>query len=326
MAQGNNGIYIAWVPFQRRAESISRLLGLRLFYVPRISNRGYLLPFSYIVQSVRTLHILWRNRSSKNVWVQVPPTFLVHLLVLVRPLLRGTRFVLDFHNSAFRGVWSKLPGTFWLAARLGRIVVHNREIMRDLGAFGVSPGNAYVITDPPAHLQAVEMRFGVIPPASVVVPCSFAEDEPIDAIMGAAQLSPEITWFITGSRTKARAKGFITNAPGNVVFTDYLSLDSYNDLFCRVGGVIGLTTMEGIQLSVGNEAIGAGKALLLSSTTILRAMFADAALFTSNDAQQLAMNARRLLEEKAALEAKSFLLSRRREQVWMTEAKAAGVM
>ena len=49
--------------------------------------------------------------------------------------------------------------------------------------------------------------------------------------------------------------------------------------------VLGLTDAEGIQLSVANEALGAHRALVLSDTRILRAMFGEAALFAQEHAR-----------------------------------------
>ena len=56
--------------------------------------------------------------------------------------------------------------------------------------------------------------------------------------------------------------------------------------------VLGLTSMEGVQLSVANEALGAERALVLSDTRILRAMFGEAALFAPNTPEGLAARAR----------------------------------
>ncbi|MEZ5643416.1 MAG: hypothetical protein R3E70_15550 [Burkholderiaceae bacterium] len=92
-----------------------------------------------------------------------------------------------------------------------------------------------------------------------------------------------------------RAKGFVERAPANVRFTDYLALDEFNGLLLGCDLVLGLTTIEGIQLSVANEAIGAGKPLVLSDTTILRELFGAAGMFTPNEAEAIwASSAKRL--------------------------------
>lgn len=319
------GIYIAWVRFQRRAESIARMLDLQVIYVPKPFGHRVLLPISYLVQGARTLRSLWLHRHAPSIWVQVPPTFLIYGLWIMRPFMPNVRFVMDCHNSAFRGLWARVPGFVRLGARLGQVVVHNEEVRKSVSH--MLPGRlAYVVTDPPAHLSCNSASaFGTVAASSVIVPCSFAADEPIDVLIQAAVLCPEITWYVTGSRSKAIAKGFVSKAPGNVVFTDYLSLDSFNTLFLRVDGVVGLTSAEGIQLSVANEAVGAGKALLLSDTSILREMFSEAASFTPNSPKELAAAARLLVLHRDQGEARSVILSQKRKHIWLAEAKAAGL-
>lgn len=160
----------------------------------------------------------------------------------------------------------------------------------------------------------------------VLVPCSFNEDEPLPVLMEAARRAPDIRILVTGSRQKAEWLGYTQDAPPNVRFTDYLALDEFEGLLSGAAVVFGLTNVEGIQLSVANEALGGNKALVLSDTTILRSMFGEAALFTLNTPEAIATALRDALARRPALEAASAALKVRRQAAWRAPAEKVARM
>ena len=85
--------------------------------------------------------------------------------------------------------------------------------------------------------------------------------------------------------------------------------------------VFGLTAVEGIQLSVANEALGADKALVLSDTAILRSMFGAAAVLAKNTPEALAAGLREGIARREELEAKSRALKEQRIQDWLGPAE-----
>ena len=117
----------------------------------------------------------------------------------------------------------------------------------------------------------------------MLVPCSFKYDEPIPMLMETARAMPELRFLVTGSLKRAEARASPRNVPANVTFTGFHGLaEDYDALLANATVVLGLTTEEGVQLSVANEALGAGRALVLSDTRVLRAMFGEAALLSAN--------------------------------------------
>jgi glycosyltransferase involved in cell wall biosynthesis len=156
-----------------------------------------------------------------------------------------------------------------------------------------------------------------------LVPCSFHADEPIKEVVEAARLTPEFTFKITGRSDASAAKRLQALAPDNVVFTGYVSTEEFNELLLAARVVLGLTKLEGIQLSAANEGIGAGKATVLSDTAILRELFGQAALFSSNDAASLAKTVREAAERHEALEAASRALKEARAVRWREQARLA---
>jgi glycosyltransferase involved in cell wall biosynthesis len=317
-------LYIVWAGFQRRAESICSALGLELRYFPRQFESQALLPISYLLQCFRTVALVLSRRPSE-VWIQVPPSFLPHLLLALRWLIRGKwKIVIDCHNATFRAPWSRIPAWVSVMNRCDHVAVHNEEVLATAVGMGIDPSRAHILEDPPAD-------FGNLSPSAqegmptVVVPCSFRPDEPIAELLETARLMPGCRFLLTGGTGRAHRAGYVSSAPGNVLFTGFLPEADFNQILVSASVVLGLTTVEGIQLSVANEAIGAGRALVLSDTRVLRAMFGRAAVFSENHAGSLMEAIAEALDNRDELQRRSAELRSDRHASWMEQASGIGV-
>lgn len=324
-------LFIIWrTGFQRRVSSIDQMLGFEVRYFTPPFAQPWLKPFGYLVQAARTARLVLARRPGV-VWVQSPPTFLPHLLLALRPVAGRFRIVADCHHGALEPPWSRLPGMVWALNRCDLVLVHNDESRPHAEALGVDPGKIRVLEDPPPTLElpAPGAETPEAAPAEagsgpyVLTPCSFAADEPVPVLLAAARLMPEARFLVTGSRRKAAGLGFLRDVPANVTFTDYLPIPEFERLLGGAAAVLGLTDAEGIQLSVANEALGAHRALVLSDTRILRAMFGTAALFAKNTPEDLAARLREALARRGELEGLSAALKARRQREWRAAAAAA---
>lgn len=319
-------IYIAWVAYQRRPDSMRSAVGYALHFVAPPFTARWLKPLGYFAQAWRTLSLLLRERPDV-VWFQQPPNFLAHLLLAARAL-PGLRFklVADCHNAALRPPWLRFPGTVWALNRMDRVLAHNAEVEIAAGRLGIDGRRLRLLETRPATIAEplrAATRDGIDGAPTVLVPSSFAMDEPTDVLLRAAAMLPELRFVVTGRLAKARAKGFVERAPANVRFTDYLALDEFNGLLLGCDLVLGLTTIEGIQLSVANEAIGAGKPLVLSDTTILRELFGAAGMFTPNEAEAMAGVVREALGRLDTMASRAAALREMREARWTAQLQAA---
>jgi hypothetical protein len=300
---------------------MKQFLDFDIYYVPPPVFSKRLKPFGYIAQAIRTMRIVVATKPDV-VWVQSPPAFLPHLLLLLRRVTRRFRIVVDGHNAALAPPWSRFPATAWAMNRCDRVLVHNTEMRPAAEALGVRPEKIRVLEDPPPVLDLPEPgRSGT--ESYVLVPCSFNPDEraPIAAVLTAARLLPEVRFKITGRRRKAEALGFTRDPPGNVRFTDYLPIGEFEDLLIAAGVVLGVTSRQGCQLSAANEALGAHCALVLSDTQILREMFGEAALFAQNTPESLAETLREAIARREELRARSAALKTRRQASWLDAAR-----
>ena len=67
-------IYITWIDFQRRAESMNQYVDFDLYYLPPPVSRKWLKPFGYLLQAWRTIRIVLAEKPDV-VWVQSPPAW-----------------------------------------------------------------------------------------------------------------------------------------------------------------------------------------------------------------------------------------------------------
>lgn len=316
-------LFISWIGFQRRVASIDQLLGFDVLYAPPPFQTRWLKPLGYALQVLKTAGAVLLRRPAL-IWMQSPPSFLPHLLLALRPIAGRYKIVVDCHQSVFEPPWTQVAGATAAMNRCDVVLVHNEETRPLAEAIGVAPEKILILEDPPSALDAPEPGRSADPnvPPHVMIPCSFAADEPIPVLLAAARLLPEVQFLITGSRRKAEGLGFLRDCPENVRFTDYLPLPEFERLFVNASVILGLTSEEGIQLSVANEALGANRALVLSDTRILRAMFGAAALFAKNTPEDIAARLREALARRPELEILSAALKTRRLQDWRAEADA----
>lgn len=310
-------LFLSWSDFSRRIASLDEYYGFEMHYVPSPVVRKWQKPFGYLRQFLKSAWIL-ASRRPDEVWLHCPPTFLPHIALLMRPFSGGYKIVADYHSGATSAKWDWIPLAVPAANASDVILIHNEEEMPKAKAAGIDMAKVVMLEDPPPTRMGPEggAQVAADRPPYVLAPCSFNPDEPIPLLLAAARLVPEIPILITGSRKKADLLGFTADVPPNVTFTDYLPLDEFERLLFGASVVFGLTNVEGIQLSVANEALGVDKALVLSDTSILRSMFGEAAIMAKNTPEDLAAGLRDGMARREALEARSRALKEKRIRDW----------
>jgi glycosyltransferase involved in cell wall biosynthesis len=224
----------------------------------------------------------------KLVFLQLPPTPALYI-VGVYCLVTRTPYIADCHNAMFMEWWIKWPFARALLRRASAVLVHNNDVRDYAERNGV---RAMVIRDPLPQGKAagdtgVVGRFGLTPGAYVIVPWNLATDEPIAEFIDAVRSLPDIkfamTWF-----TERLPEELRHNLPDNLVFTGYLEIDEFNDLFMRAGAAISLTTQKGTQPSAAAEAVAFGIPIILSDTETARLLYRDVPVFVDNNPDSIA--------------------------------------
>ena len=211
-APARRDLYLAWTGFQRRAVSMQEILGFDLHHLPPLQESRWLRPLDYLAQARDTVKLV-RSGAYDTIWVQTPPTFLVHLLLALRTRT-PFRLITDCHHGALLPPWSRLPGAISLLNRCDVVLMHNSETLEQAAGMGVARDRMVVLEDPPPpDFRAGAGAPGVVPEGPyVLVPCSFKYDEPIPMLMETARAMPELRFLVTGSLKRAEAQGFTAGA------------------------------------------------------------------------------------------------------------------
>ena len=320
-AAGPRAVYIAWVDYQRRAESMQTYFGYDLFYVSAQHLPPLRKLLSYIMRAKATLQIVLRERPDV-VWLQLPPTFLMHLLVLFRFVTRRTfKIVADCHNAALRAPWSAVPLSSRLLNWADLVLVHNPDVVAAARDLGVEHQRLRVLGDSVPVLPSEDVETPPQRKPTLVMPCSFHADEPIEAVLQAARQLESATFVITGNHLRIRNRGLLKQATQNVIFPGFLPLAEFDQLLLRASGVLCLTTQDGVQLSAASEAIAAGKPIIISDTKLLRDLFGQAGILVDNSVASILQGCRTAIESYGEYAAAARAMRQRRMTRWLEEAE-----
>jgi glycosyltransferase involved in cell wall biosynthesis len=293
----NRWLFIVWAPFGRRSELLAQELGARLYFIHYLKYKApQYAPFKYVLQSARTLQVLFTKRP-ELVFAQSPP-FVCCLVIYLYCRLAGARYVLDHHTDSFSRRWSwALPIQKFLARRaVMNLVVNNHwaKLVRSWQA------PVFILPDPFVSLPEGE-RVAVDPGFNVVFINTFSADEPTDAVVRAAAELPDVRVYITGSKKRKPAQYF-TGAPANVTFTDFLPDPQYFGLLRAAHAVMALTTRDHTLQGGGCEAVSLGKPLITSDWPYLRELFARGAVYVPNSTEGIRDGIRAMQQRYQELE------------------------
>jgi glycosyltransferase involved in cell wall biosynthesis len=321
-------LHLAWAAFQRRQASMAPLVGFECLFLP-MPYKGHSSlrrAGAYLMLALRTWRELMRRRPAE-LWLQLPQVPLLWVALVYRLLAPApVRLVADCHNAMFRPPWSRVPLGLRLLASCDLVVVHNDEVARQAQGLGLPEHLLRVLEDVPARLEA-----GVLAPPVpalltgrprpwVLFPGSYGADEPVAEVLEAArQLRGQGVLVVTGRVSNARRNGHdIASAPPDAVLTDYLPLHEFEALLMHCDVVLALTRYDGIQLSVCNEALGFGRAMVMSDTPLLRRLFGSAAvLVDSSDPAALVRAIDAAAARRIELEDAAAALATRRRDDWL---------
>jgi glycosyltransferase involved in cell wall biosynthesis len=304
-------IWITWER-QRRNRELSWAVGAVLYEWADLDarRRG---PGKYLIGAWRTLRTI-RDVSPAVVFCQNPSLVLAALLLAIRPLFRLS-VVVDAHNAGLTPLEgrSRLLGSVarWIQRRADLTIVTNPGLKRLVEANG---GSALVLPDriPELPRRTVKER---IKRSSVLFVCSFAADEPYDAVLEAAAiLAPDVAVYISGNPKKAGVHQ--RRLPANVHLTGYLPDDEYVALLSSVGVVMDLTEREDCLVCGAYEAVAAGQPLILSDTKANREYFDAGCVYTRHSPAAIAAAVVSALSQIAILSAGIQALRSRRVAEW----------
>jgi len=287
--------HITWQRHGGRAEEMAHALGGRAVHVYPVSlaDRRWVL-LRYVASIFLTAAALVRYRP-QAVAVVNPPV-LPGLVVAAWSRLTGTPYLLDSHTSSFgvkgNAVARRTLGvTRWLARRSAGVMVTTTSWVAEVQRWGAQ---GLVVHEAPPAWSIAPRRTGVRP--QVLFVGVFSEDEPVEALVAAAALVPEVDVLVTGDVGRAPA-GMVEGAPANVAFTGFLDQQRYRARLEAADVVVALTTEPTSVMRAAYEAVYARRGLVVSDWPTLREVF-PLARHRANGAAALADGIRTALADE----------------------------
>ncbi len=298
---------ISWAPYSRMSQTFARELGgdLHCIHYLRFQSPPHA-PLKYILQAVRTLVVLFKERP-QAVHVQTPP-FVAGLVVDLYCRMSGAKFVLHYHSAAFGKAWDwVLYFQKYIACRATTNIVTNSHWAEIVASWG---GHTLVMVDPYLDLPKSAL-YAVRPGFNVAFVSTFAADEPLDAVLQATRMLPDVNFYITGDKRKKPAS-FFRDVSANVTFTGFLDPDKeYPGLLRAVDAVMVLTTRNHTLQLGGCEAAAVGKPLVTSDWPYLREVFPKGTVYVTDTAESIRDG---ILQLKQDLERLSVEISELRQE------------
>ncbi len=305
-------VFIAWIAHNRRSQLLAQKLGMQLYQIQMLKRSYALAPLRYIVQTWRTLRILFRERPSVT-FVQNPPIFAV-LPVWLYALLTRTRFVIDSHTGALLAWWWRwtLPLHGWLSRRALTTVVTNTHLQKIVQQWDAE---TFIIGDIPMDFPQGTPRT-MDKPFNVAVINTFSPDEPVGEVLAAAAALPNVDFYITGNPQRAN-KEHLENHPANVYFTGFIPDDEYFGLLRSVQAIMVLTTDNYTMQRGACEAVSLGKPIITSDWPVLREYFHKGTIYVDNTSRDIVAGVGAMREQWRAMEDEIQILQRERRAEWI---------
>jgi glycosyltransferase involved in cell wall biosynthesis len=297
--------------------------GYELKFLSFAFKNRFLRPLEYVLKGWKTLMLFLRQKP-QIIWVQLPPTPILHLAYFYKIVFsRQVAIIADCHNATFRSPWINFPGAVSLLNRCNLLVlVHNDSVKEQAVTMGVLHEHLYVLEDPPALLNpGTGQHQEIFSHPWILYPCSYNRDEPIQAVLDSARLVPQITFVLTGNPARAQNIHDLRDIPPNVKLTGFLPIAEFDRLLCNTDAVLCLTKLDGIQLSGANEAVVAGKPMVLSNTKLLKKLFYKGAIYVDSlDPRSLAQGCEEALSRQNGLTQEVHALREERSQRWLEQS------
>lgn len=277
-----NWLWVTW-EVQRRNRSLSSELGAKLVEIDVRHGRTLRYPISLY----RTLMAILKNKPA-ILFVQ-NPSLLLAMTGIIYNKLSKRPLIIDSHNAGIT------PSSRILSSvldKLARYIIRNTPmtvVTNDALADYVKSvgGHPIVLPDPLPRLQRPDIGYPLRGKFNVVFICTWALDEPYEEVIQASEfLDNDIYIYITGNGGNKPNR--FKPLPENIVLTGFLNEDDFSSLLFNADAIMDLTTRENCLVCGAYEAISTGKPLLLSDTRALRNYFDCGAIFTKNNARDIA--------------------------------------
>ncbi len=252
-------------------------------------------PVRYLVQAIRTWSVI-RNGKYSQVVVMLPP--LPALLCVLAAGQPRMSVVGDLHTGFFLNPkWKWMSGLGLWLLRGSRAIVTNGALAKICARRGVDAIILHDVLKKPEFADIGDRPRRKTNSPIILCPLAYANDEPIESIIEAAESLSDVRFIFTGN-----APSWIRDrAPHNIDFSGYVSNTEYWELLASCSGVLALTVRDFTMQRAGYEAMLAGKPHVTSDFATLREFYGDSAVYTSSEGVDIASAVREMLQHSSRL-------------------------
>jgi glycosyltransferase involved in cell wall biosynthesis len=314
-----------WITWERHRRSIELADAFGAALAVLECRAPQAIRYPYLI--LRTAWLLIRFKPAR-VFAQHPSIVLAATVCGLRRVLRY-QVVIDRHSN-FKLHTLEVRQLKWrLFHKLSRYtvkvadwtIVTNEYLRALVETWG---GRGIVLQDPiPDWGQVEELKLDG--EHNIVVVSTFAEDEPIAQIIGAAaDLHFPYQVYITGDKRRTnRVSGMPEDLPDNVKLTGFLPDGEYRALLAGADVVVVLTTADHTLTCGAYEAVGLGKAAVLSDTCVLREYFSSGAVYAAPSRGAIAAAIEDAVSRKETLELEAIRLRHQLRREWTESFRVA---
>lgn len=270
-----DNVIVSWGVNIRRSKSISSATGFYDFHIkPHFkSNNKIIKLLGYFFSSVHLILFLFKCRPV-NIIIVAPPVIPIYIGYLYYKISRNVNFYIDMHNGGLRNEWKYFP---FLRRIYGQstFICHNEVVKKRFDSFFNIESK--VLLDPLFDKNEIFSRNSPVDYISdrkinVLVPLSYAEDEPLDLIFSIAEKLSEKFLFICTGNYRKKFKNEQPMLPG-VYFTGFIKDEEYFSLLQYCDMTLCLTNNDDIQMCAVIESISAEKYFICTNNEVNRIYF-----------------------------------------------------
>ena len=288
-------IWLTW-EIQRRNRSMSSNLNADLFEIITHGPRWK----RYPAQIFNTIKILSKNKSSV-IFAQNPSIFLSTIVVLYGKVFRNT-VVIDAHNA---GVFP-LEGQYKILNKIVRfinslsskVIVSNAALKQFINK---DEEAIFAIPDPipevPRHGDYLVKK----DKTNLVFICSWAADEPFEALFKIAKNLTDTTHIYITGNSKGKEKEIKGGVPENITLTGFLTNEKYDNLIHASDAIMVLTTRDNCLVCGAYEGVAVEKPMVLSETDVLTHHFNKGCVYTDNTSSSIESSIKQLIDNYSNL-------------------------
>jgi hypothetical protein len=254
----------------------------------------------YPTQIFNTLKVLFKSKAT-TIFVQNPSLLLAAIVVLYGKIFIKT-VIVDAHNAGIFPLEGKSAVLNHIAQQVNslasKVIVTNSALKKS-----IKKDSSDVFTIPDPIPVIIKNNHYPLEPnkTTLVFICSWAEDEPFEAVFRIAEKLSDIAHIYVTGNSKGKEKTVCSKLPSNITLTGFLSNDKYDDLIHACNAIMVLTKRDDCLVCGAYEGVAVEKPMVLSKTDALVNHFNKGCIYTDNTSSSIEKSIRQLVHDHRKL-------------------------